>query len=387
MLGVRRGNRQGQTRLPWIVLLGALLLCLCGLAVALRPVDPLVRVIPVGPSPDALTVDVRAGRVLVLDGIGGHLSLLDADTGQVAGTATLGMTPLNVFPLAMALDAPRGHAFIYTQDGTLYTVDVRTGITLRSTPVASTPTGPNLASVAVDTRAQRIFVVNAAARVVTMLDATSGAVMRIVVTNDTPAVLLDVPAARAAISTHPAAVPARVLDLHTGHDARPSASRCFGKGALVVPHPAYTIDPAAGVWNLLTGPGGSTLCTVMYGRTAGGFSVDAQTGHLFVLDAAHGTVQMVDESRGVTVRSVRVAANPVALAVDTRRHHLLVVSTGRTDVGGHVQDDGALSVLDTWTGRIVGTVRAGVAPLDVAVDERTGLAFVLDANINRVCFI
>src|SRR5919199_499155 len=67
-----------------------------------------------------------------------------------------------------------------------------------------------------------------------------------------------------------------------------------------------------------------------------------------------------------------------AMAVDARHQHLLVTNVGAMDSAGNPLGPGRVSVLDTRSGVVLRTVPVGLAPGDVAVDERAGRALVLN---------
>ena len=100
--------------------------------------------------------------------------------------------------------------------------------------------------------------------------------------------------------------------------------------------------------------------------------VPAGTGAVRVLDARTGTLLQT-----VPIRS---AAN---IAVDGRRGRLFVVSAGPVVAGpantsGLYAGPGTVSVLDERNGQLLGTATVGVNPGTIAVDERTGQAYIVD---------
>src|SRR5437764_4375684 len=58
--------------------------------------------------------------------------------------------------------------------------------------------------------------------------------------------------------------------------------------------------------------------------------------------------------------TVRVGPNPVAVAVDPRSRHVLVVNGGvQADANGNLLGPGSVSLLDATTGAVLRTVPAG----------------------------
>jgi YVTN family beta-propeller protein len=89
-----------------------------------------------------------------------------------------------------------------------------------------------------------------------------------------------------------------------------------------------------------------------------------------------------DASKGRMLRTVAVGKNPRAIAIDKRHGRVFVLTAGDADpVRACIPTEhGAVSVLDARTGRVLRTIPIGVAPRAIAVDERTGRAFVLNAG-------
>jgi DNA-binding beta-propeller fold protein YncE len=114
---------------------------------------------------------------------------------------------------------------------------------------------------------------------------------------------------------------------------------------------------------------GAPVHTVTVGLFPQGVAVDEQTGRAFVTSegfAGAGLVGVLDTRTGRRLRTVNVGMGPHdQILVDTRRER---VQTGN----GHV------SVLDARTGRPLYTIAAGKAPVRMAMDARTGHAFVSD---------
>src|SRR5690349_730749 len=65
------------------------------------------------------------------------------------------------------------------------------------------------------------------------------------------------------------------------------------------------------------------------------------------------------------LRTIAVGQSPAALAVDERTGRAFVVNSG----------DNTVSVLDTRTATLLRTIGVGWAPLTIAVDERAGRVF------------
>src|SRR5438552_4377263 len=82
----------------------------------------------------------------------------------------------------------------------------------------------------------------------------------------------------------------------------------------------------------------------------------------------------VSRHSGPFTGTIAVGTSPMALAIDERTGHAFVVN----------RDDATVSMLDVARGRLVRTVPAGTMPVAVAVDERTARAFVVASNTSRL---
>lgn len=138
----------------------------------------LLRTTWVGPHPAAIAVDRRARRVFIANtGIldrqgryrgGGSVSVLDARSGMLLQTIPIGQSPG-----ALAVDTRRNRVFVLDRAGLLL-LDARTGAILRTVALRGTPT-----TVAVDERTGRVFVlVGVDGGHIAVLDARAGAVLR-----------------------------------------------------------------------------------------------------------------------------------------------------------------------------------------------------------------
>jgi len=112
-------------------------------------------------------------------------------------------------------------------------------------------------------------------------------------------------------------------------------------------------------------------------------AVDEHTRHVFVLSAGplknihnRGSVSMLDAATGMVRRTIRLGFYPQALAVDRRAARAFVVTQNSSQDGSDDDVPGTVSVLDTATGSLLRTVTVGHEPMAVAVDERTGRAFI-----------
>jgi len=147
---------------------------------------------------------------------------------------------------------------------------------------------------------------------------------------------------------------------------------------------------AAGSVTMLDLPSLAMRRTITVNAPLMGGALDAQGNHLFVVTAhtprptgrtgGPDRVVMLDTLSGVVLRTLPLPSNPVALALDHQHARLFVVSRG--PLGSEHVDGwpplgyGSVSVIDTRTGALQQTIRIGVDPFLLALDEQAGRLFV-----------
>lgn len=229
-------------------------------------------------------------------------------------------------PLAMVVDTQLKHVFVANYlDGTVSILDAFTGIVLHKTRrVASRPD-----IIAVDQRAGRIFVTSQRYNgSVSVLDAATGVLLH----------------------TVPVGVTIRqvVVNEHTG--------RVFvsglGTGKISM------LDAASGalVRNLPVGDNGP-----------GPMAVDERDGEVFV--ATGRGIEILDGRTGSVRNTIRAIPSPAYLAITPWKGQVVVVG------GPHSSD---VYLLDAYTGTVGHPVRVGSDVTGLAVDKRTGHAFLTD---------
>jgi YVTN family beta-propeller protein len=191
------------------------------------------------------------------------------------------------------------------------------------------------------------------------VDRQSGAVF--VITADTSVSILDV--------RHRTVVSTTVL----GQDLR----------ALAVDartHRVFVVNDLAGSVSVLDARSGAKLRTVAVGPRPSAIAVDERMGRVYVVNNGDNSLSILDAHSGTPLQAVPVGPNPDAVAVDERKGRVYVASEGATDAAGNLVGPGSLEVLDARSGQIARTITVGIAPSAVAVDERTGDAFVVNAG-------
>ena len=107
----------------------------------------------------------------------------------------------------------------------------------------------------------------------------------------------------------------------------------------------------------------------------------ARAGHVFV--TGDTSVTMLDARSGRVLRTIALGVLLTGLVVDTHRGHVFATGyNGASDVG-------TVSMLDATSGAVLRTVTLDQSPSPgpVAVDERSGHAFVLDRSIDSFSII
>ncbi len=294
--------------------------------------------LPVGTTPDPVR---DAVRVSVLDALSGHLvcALALPLPPQPLGSGAFAGSPLGV-------DQRTGRIFVSRFDGTLSVLDAVSGrllrtVTVRGSRRATTVTAWGEGAPVVDARTNRVFVGDALRGTLSMLDAASGRLLR---TTALP------------VAVYPNAP---VVDEQDGR--------------------VFVVDDA-GV-SVLDAGTGRLLHRVVVGRNAPGFPplaviVDARHGRAFVVARREGTVGMLDSRSGRVLRTLSVGGHLGGAAVDSGAGRLVVTIEGAPTQAGTLAGPGLVGVLDERSGAIPWTIRVGLGPRAVAVDERTGHAVI-----------
>jgi DNA-binding beta-propeller fold protein YncE len=150
--------------------------------------------------------------------------------------------------------------------------------------------------------------------------------------------------------------------------------------------------------SVLAAHSGALLRTVsVAGKRPNGIVVDERRGHLLIVNSGSvngaavaigtGSVSMLDARTGAILHVTRVGTNPGNVAMDEMTERAFVVDSGAT-----FMSPGSVSVLDVRDGRLLRTVPVGQGAGTVVVDERAGRIFVntrsglrvLDAKSGRV---
>lgn len=323
---------------------------------------PVLTTVRVGARPSALAISERSQRVFVVhQGTRGGVSVLDSATGAVMHTVSLGVVTFglgnNVVASPMgapviATDEQTGHVFILSDGtldrsgaplgpGTVSMLDATTGRVLRTVRVGIGP-----AAVVVDARTARVFVVSHGDARLSVLDARTGRVLESVNAGIANPVAVAVDA-----NNH------RVFVSGVGDGVAQHAGMAMFDGQSVV---HLSIVPLNGVAPTFGVDGRANRLVI-------GYSVDRYTSYIETRDATTGAL----------IRRVLELGPPsYPLAVD--------ISTGQAILYGTPSYQGSVTfvtVLDTRSGRILHTTRVsqstyGSALATGAINTVTGHALV-----------
>ena len=325
-----------------------LLVVLAGL-VAWRHADsaPVVRTVAVGTF-TGVEVDAQTGRAFVDNDDASGVTILASPGGRVLRTIATGADPDG-----MAVEVPRARVFVADHDQNMLS---SSGASVMSGPAAHSGyvdvldarSGRNLSTIPVGADPDAVAV-----------DQQSGAVFAI--TADTTVSILDV-RRRTVVSTTVLSQDLRALAV----DART--------------HRVFVVNDLEGIVSVLDARSGAKLRTVAVGPRPSAIAVDERMGRVYVVNNGDNSLSILDAHSGTPLQRVAVGQNPDAVAVDERRGLVYVAGWGATDAAGNPMGPGSVDMLDARTGQLARSIAVGVAPSAVAVDERTGDAFVVNAG-------
>lgn len=316
-----------------ITIIGTILIMIgAGVAVRIRvTAEPVIA--SVGAGPRAIAVDIPTHHVLVVNAgesyaVSGSVSILDAATGMVLRTTTVGHHPVDV-----AVDRRRTRAFVVNQgDNTVSVLDARSGRVVHTLAVGVTPN-----AVVVDEATGSVVVASGNGYGhngrVTVFDEISGRVRHTIAVGDIPWAI--------------------ALDGRTKHLFVSS----IGDNSVTM------IDTLKG----------RVVSRIKLGVQSLSLAVDTRRSRLFVLQPDANVVSVLDTRTGRLLRTVAVGVSPRHAVVDESAGRLFVINAG---------DDqrkiaGSVSVLETRNGGLIATITFGHLPYTAAVDERRGRVFIV----------
>jgi YVTN family beta-propeller protein len=402
--------RRGRVRVLALARGALLVVILAGGVIAARvlaaPASPVVRTVAVGMNPNGVAIDAQSNRVFVTNRDDDSVSVLDAANGRVLRTV-----PLTGQPTLVAVDARTGRAFVVIQQPTssgqlssVAVLDARTGRPLRTVPVCD-----DANALAIDEGTSHIFITNNDDDNLSVLDAANGRVLRqagpvgynlntgYYPTGYYPlAVAVDAPLGHV-FTANFNNNSVSMLDARTGRLLR-VVPVIPGPSHLAVDERAARVFVASAGQNTIMGSvstldaaSGTVLRTVTVGNGVPMLAVNERAGRLFAFDYG-GNVTVLDTRTGAPVGRVALGVRmwtamfgwrqAVDVDVAPRRgapngRVLVLVRPGPAPVGPRT---GAVWILDGRTGRPLRLVPVGVAPSALAVDVHSGRVFVINSN-------
>lgn len=295
-------------------------------------------------NPRGMALDARNDHLFVLPNWyrrSGEVRMLDARTGTLLHAAAVGLDPS-----AIAVDARADRVFVLNGSnefplvpGRLDMLDAATGVPLRTLPLGTTPL-----AMALDQQTNRLFVaINGPdnegynARVL-MVNATDGRILRSVAVGHFPS--------------------AMTVDEHTG--------RVFVAGDYRV----LMLDATSGTLLRTIGAGTHPLVAI----------ASEQTDRVFLLGAEGRDVDILDAATGNPLTTLFIGDGCLDLALDSIRRQIIVpcVSVAETAGPSSLHANGRLLFLDAATGKVLQTIDLRVPPMSAVVAPRLGHLFVLD---------
>jgi len=372
------------------------------------PRSPLLRTVPLGGDPSAIAVDIRHRRVFVVNqgnfttGNGvvsgrGSVSVLDAATGRLLRTVSLGTNSylsggaalgIRTAGSPVGIDGRTNRLFVETSDGDnhidsyrVHMLDATTGAVLRIIRAAG--------ALVVDEALGRVYLGGG-----TILDARTGAIVDVFRGGSAFAVASSL--GRLYVGDYNgnvtilAATTGKTLSvIHVG-DAVFNLAVDEQADRLLVMHGAgnedFTVGGSASIYDATTGK-------LIHDKTQIGWTlegIDEQTHHILAVAivssntlAGPVSVMTADTRSGKRLHEVTIG-NTIhgngAIAIDQGRSHAIVtIADGGTHFGSNT-----LSVIDTRIGHLLRTLTLGAGPSTVAFDRQTDRFFVANQQANTV---
>jgi len=344
----------------------------------------------------AAAVDEQTNRVFIIGQAG--VVALDATTGQ---PLPLHSGAVGGAPVAIAIDTRHGHVFTANlargrggdPSGSVSMLDATSGRLLRVVPLPGLPS-----MVAVDERAGRVVTLNGARHSVSILDAVDGRLLRTVPVGDWPdSLAVDARTGRAVVTTRRAV---SVLDTSAGAILRTIAIT----PASGVPNTALAVDELHGhvfvasaptpdahldyqglVFAMLDATSGDILARITARVADIPFAVDDRTGHIvtatFDAARAHSGVGIIEIRHETVLHNTALGYSPpAALTVARGMGRIFVLSQSPIDRRTLAPTGpGVLRSLDVTTGALCGqSIPVG------AVGAGVGRRVVVDQGAKRV---
>jgi YVTN family beta-propeller protein len=121
----------------------------------------------------------------------------------------------------------------------------------------------------------------------------------------------------------------------------------------------------------------NVVATVPVGASPSSFAYDPSKGEIFVANSGGNTVSVISDNTNTVVATVTVGSNPYDLAYDSAKSEIFVANSFSRSV----------SVISDGSNQVVATVPVGSGPLGVAYDSVRGEIFVANSVTGTVSVI
>ncbi|MCI4325600.1 MAG: beta-propeller fold lactonase family protein [Thermoplasmata archaeon] len=287
-----------------------------------------------GAGPDAVAADTATARIFVADAYSYEVTILNAANGSVLGTI-----PTPGTPTAITLDYVHNEAIVvcptdnFAAYGSLAFLNASTGALVRVVNLSSNPS-----AVALDPANQVLYVAQAGADSIAVLNWS------------TDAVVGSIP-----VGSYPRAL---ALDITN--------------------HTLYVADNVTdGNLTLVNTTNGSVESTLNVGANPHALLLLGGTPYLYVADYDANRLAVVDTVSNVVAYTIPLGAGPYALAENTAKGYVYTDNTSTN----------TLDVINSGTQSVLTTIGVGNGPQGLAWDSATSQVYVAEVNSDNVTFV
>lgn len=281
-------------------------------------------VIPVGNTPEGITLTPDGARAYVANRGSNTVSVIDTATDTVIDTIATGAGPTDV---AISPDGTRAYVAVF-DDGLVSVFDLASNTLVTDIPVGS---GATMAAVTPD--GTRVYVTRQTTDTVSVIDTASNTVTDTVTVGTGPTGVVITPdGTRAYVASYSGSVSA--IDIATN----------------------------------------TVIATILAGDVPILLAVSSDGARVYVTNAGSSSVSVIDTATNTTTDNIGVSAQPRFPALSPDGAHLYVPNSGPDTV----------SVIDTATRTVVENIGAGEGPTGIAVFPAGTRAYVGNVDAGTV---
>lgn len=365
-----------------------------------------------------ISIDTSTSRVFIVNGPSTRVSVLDTMTGTLMRSIALPMVAS-----ALAVAEREGHVFVGAGTS-IQMLDARDGQPLRTTIISPNPIN-NTLHLVIDESQSRLYVANSGSQqcmiaactpndgIVDVLDAHTGRLLRIIVLRGqgVTSLALDTRTHHLLVtggSTIPGHGYLSVIDPAVGRVLKrlalntvptpwipPVVDSMMGR-VVVTGDPSIQPGPPRVNVDVLDTQRSRRLRTISLLGVAANTVIDEQLGVIFITDSGPvhsvttrtswgsrvaflpvgaGSLHVLDAHTGAVRRTITLTGTPIAVVVDMRHRHVLVLQAGRLDAHGMPAGTGSIAVIDERGKRLLRTVQIGMGAFTMALDVRSSHLF------------